>query len=112
MPAVEDVIDFRQPGWDQRINLGDGLFLLHWPVGAYAEDGREHWGFEHAHLYADGKARRVIAPFPDPDTHLIAPLLDAHDVTDHGDGRVTVSPSVLCDCGTHGFIGDSIWRSV
>jgi len=109
---VTESVDFRQEGWDQRIDVGDGLFLLHWPLGTYSDDNRDHWGFEHAHLYDNGRARRVTKPFSDPDTHLIAPLLDKHNVTDHGGGRVTVTPSVLCDCGTHGFITDSVWRSV
>jgi hypothetical protein len=81
-----EVHDFRGPGWDQRVDLADGLAVLHWPVGALAEgEDREHFGIEHEHTWADGTRL------------LVAPRLDGHDVTGTAD-RLTVSPSILCDC--------------
>lgn len=98
--SVGEVHDFRGPGWTERRDVGDGLAVVYWPVGALVEgDGREHHGIEHEHTWADGT--RV----------LIAPRLDQHDVSGPVD-RLTVSPSIACDCGLHGFLTDGVWRSV
>lgn len=43
--------------------------------------------------------------------------LDAHDVTEHGDGTITVSPSILISGGAkggelwHGWLERGVWRS-
>lgn len=34
-----------------------------------------------------------------------------HEITEHGDGSITVSPSILCrECGWHGWLEDGEWR--
>lgn len=39
--------------------------------------------------------------------------LSGHKVTEHADGTITASPSILCDDGTsswHGFLERGVWR--
>ncbi len=42
--------------------------------------------------------------------------LGKHDVTEHEDGTITVSPSILCDMGNghvwHGYLERGVWREV
>jgi hypothetical protein len=96
----DEMHDFRGPGWTERHEIGDSLAVVYWPVGTLVEgDDREHYGIEHEHTWADGTQV------------LIAPRLDKHDVSGAVD-RLTVSPSILCDCGLHGFLTDGVWRSV
>jgi len=42
--------------------------------------------------------------------------LGKHEVTEHEDGTITVSPSILCDMGNgsvyHGFLERGVWREV
>lgn len=95
-----EVHDFRGPGWTQRHEVAEGLAVLYWPVGALVQgDDREHHGVEHVHTYPDGEQI------------LVAPRLDRHQISGPVD-RLTVSPSVLCDCGLHGFLTDGVWRPV
>lgn len=54
--------------------------------------------FEHPCIAGDGSAC------------INAPLITKHDVAER-DGKVTISPSILCHgCNTHGFIAESRWR--
>lgn len=53
-------------------------------------------------------------PYSDPHLDLTANL-GAHQVTEHGDGTITVSPSILVDDGAaghrwHGFLEKGMWR--
>jgi hypothetical protein len=50
--------------------------------------------------------------FRDPDGH-IGQLCPGHQVTEHDDGTITVSPSIACDNGIskwHGFLERGVWR--
>lgn len=45
----------------------------------------------------------------------MAANLAAHDVIEHQDGTITVSPSILVDNGQrswHGYLEHGVWRSV
>lgn len=97
-----EVHDFRGPGWTERVEIAPGMAVLYWPVGTLVEgDDREHHGIEHEHVWADGT--RV----------LIAPRLDQHEVSGQLEPlTITVSPSILCDCGLHGFLTHGLWRPV
>lgn len=49
-----------------------------------------------------------------PDENLGFGSLAQHDVTEHEDGTITVSPSIAVDDGTHswhGFLEKGVWRS-
>ena len=83
--------DFRPQGWTNRIELADGLALLEYEPPTAP-------GLEHEHTYGD-----------DPPV-LVAPGLGQHDVTVDENGY-TIRPSILCDCGLHGWVTNNQWRS-
>lgn len=48
----------------------------------------------------------------DPDNH-VGRLSDGHQVTEHEDGTITVSPSIYdAPDGWHGWLEHGVWRSV
>lgn len=103
--------DFVSEGFDWKVTIPNTEYkLVHWPPGAL--DGQEHFGFEHIHVYPADPDR----PGDTETRALVAPFLDRHTVT--GPFRptartlATVSPSILCDCGLHGFLTDGVWRAV
>lgn len=38
--------------------------------------------------------------------------LEQHQVTEHEDGTITVSPSIVCDDDWHGWLERGVWREV
>lgn len=70
------------PTWT---DLGDG-----W---SYSE---QHGALWLRHACADGQRRTGDAS-------------ESHDVVSHQ--PLTLSPSVVCECGTHGFIRDGRWTA-
>lgn len=104
MSSPEEYVPFCvEPDWEEtwfaRNLCGPSYRLLFW------SDGRV--GFEHK---CDRGDAGVI---------VCAPLLTAHQITDHPCEKCsglhtvpTVRPSILCpDCGTHGFITDGRWAT-
>lgn len=51
-----------------------------------------------------------------PDPEIPMGSLAGHDVTEHEDGTITVSPSILIEYGDvkswHGFLERGVWREV
>lgn len=47
-----------------------------------------------------------------PDSGIGLGSLAGHEVTEHEDGTITVSPSILIDNKWHGYLERGIWRTV
>lgn len=47
-----------------------------------------------------------------PNGHSGALLPNIHNVIEHEDGTISVSPSIVMPLGWHGFLERGIWRSV
>jgi hypothetical protein len=100
--------DFVAPGWDWRVEIPDTDYtLVHWPAGALGDD-REHFGFEHTHRYPDPDGVPVLARVaPKLDKHIIVITLENAGT----ERRANVAPSILCDCGLHGFLTGGRWSA-
>lgn len=47
----------------------------------------------------------------DPDGKAGAILPSLHTITEHEDGTITCSPSLVMPCGWHGYLERGVWRS-
>ena len=82
-----------------------------WPVRV-DEDGGEWFRPEDGDYFYDRKNSAWHATTPNG----LAGNLANHDVVEHEDGTITVSPSILVDGSTdgswHGFLERGVWREV
>lgn len=80
----------------KRVDLVDGKLALQ--MGEYGKDANGVW---------------FARP---PTTGIGMGNLSAHDVTEHKDGTITVSPSILCEGQPghtwHGYLEHGVWREV
>lgn len=59
----------------------------------------------------------AICPHKDPGLFPLLARLDSHEITEHEDGSITVSPSILLEreyagVSWHGFLERGVWREV
>jgi hypothetical protein len=71
------------------------------------------YGKQNGHRYAC--APRRVSPSPNDAHNLFVASLAGHDIVEHEDGTITVSPSILIhrhDGEWHGYLEKGIWREV
>ena len=88
--GVMQIFDMRVPGWFRREDLGSGLFALTYGDGTI--------GIEHLHTWPD-----VVDI-----GYMVSPKCDKHEILSRS--PLTMSPSILCSCGLHGFVRQGVWE--
>lgn len=86
-----------ETGIERRVDLGDDMAVL------FMDDGRIL--FRHRCLTGqDGDPERL--PIINA---AVLRIGDGHSLV--SDDPVTITPSILCACGVHGYVTDGAWRS-
>ena len=93
------------------------------PMSEKITGQRIYPGADGAMWFAPGDYGRLLSgewqarPPSAPDVHLLGSL-KAHEIVEHEDGTITVSPSILitgedndCMCQWHGFLERGVWRT-
>jgi hypothetical protein len=62
----------------------------------------------------DSRGAFLVCP-PGEENRMMIGDLSKHDIIEHEDGTITVSPSILLGCGSrswHGYLDRGVWRTV
>ena len=85
--------------------------------GRRVDDGTKRWDYkpgDYGRVKRDGEW--VWAVLPTNTDLTSAGDIPQHEVTEHEDGTITVSPSILLDAGDlgqwHGYLERGVWREV
>ena len=93
--------------WDGAIDVGTpGLRMLKVRPEHQAEWGRYLWEHVHRIVY-EGDAAEMVGMADE--FIVVAPRITKHTIV--SDDPLTVTPSLLCSCGLHGYVTDGVWRS-
>jgi hypothetical protein len=92
------------------LDLGHGhtASIVGWHYGFDDIPDTDHYGVDVEHTTPSGRPCVGFIPFDSPSSRA-AGVGDAHRWTLESIDPLTVSPSLLCACGDHGFIRDGHW---
>lgn len=94
----------------RRVYLGDGETHLKLAPGDYGKDERGVWKARPPQIIVEGLEKQQ---------HPLSGELSQHEVVEHEDGTITVSPSILIhypwgglphEINWHGYLERGVWR--